>query len=516
MTVPSTPQEQAPELMKRLCAAGAVREAIDDDGGAGDDVSASHPHGVQPLGNLLLTSRPNIRAQGIGRLSRVSDAAIQEVISYCGAADVASLAGVCRSLHCFANSEEVWKSLTLFSLRPDGKFFYRSSWRQSYIDTLWATQLRNGPAPAHVPIKVQGFYSDELYHSFRDARTPVPRSWLRVQNVPRVDASGLSKEAFVEQYEQANTPVVLRGIASEWPAFRAWTRERMERDWGEREFQCEAAKLTLSEYFRYCDGQSDDRPIYLFDKAFTETVPDMGSHFQVPQYFEDDLFKVLGEGRPDYRWLIMGPARSGSSFHVDPNSTDAWNACIQGRKRWLLYPPGAVPPGVVPSADGADVASPISIVEWFLSYYHRKASGGVAPLEVTVEPGEMMFIPNGWWHLCLNLTPTVCVTQNYVSRSGLSRVLRFLRDRPHCVSGVCDDDARQSLYGRFRSALERDHPALLEEAERGDKERREAKLAHTPWSAAVSAAPAGRDGDFEFEFGGGADGGGGFAFDFGS
>jgi hypothetical protein len=39
--------------------------------------------------------------------------------------------------------------------------------------------------------------------------------------------------------------------------------------------------------------------------------------------------KNAGEGRPDYRWLIMGPARSGSSFHVDPNCNFAWNATIQ-------------------------------------------------------------------------------------------------------------------------------------------------------------------------------------------
>jgi len=40
------------------------------------------------------------------------------------------------------------------------------------------------------------------------------------------------------------------------------------------------------------------------------------------------------------RWLIVGPARSGSSFHVDPNCTSAWNAVVRGSKKWIMFPPG--------------------------------------------------------------------------------------------------------------------------------------------------------------------------------
>lgn len=59
----------------------------------------------------------------------------------------------------------------------------------------------------------------------------------------------------------------------------------------------------------------------------------------------------------------------------------------------ILYPPGCVPPGVHPSPDGADVATPVSLIEWFINFYDSTREGRVRPVECVCGPGELVFVP---------------------------------------------------------------------------------------------------------------------------
>lgn len=74
------------------------------------------------------------------------------------------------------------------------------------------------------------------------------------------------------------------------------------------------------------NDNSDESPLYLFDRAFVERMGivvgrEEDGEYWTPDCFGQDLFAVLGQQRPDSRWLIVGPERSGSTFHKDPNAT---------------------------------------------------------------------------------------------------------------------------------------------------------------------------------------------------
>jgi hypothetical protein len=116
--------------------------------------------------------------------------------------------------------------------------------------------------------------------------------------------------------------------------------------------------MKLRDYFQYCGSVQEQQPIYLFDNDFAEKVPQFLKEYEVPMYFREDFFSLLGpKDRPSFRWILVGPPKSGSSFHKDPNATSAWNGLLSGRKKWILFPPDVVPPGVYPSDDGWDVST---------------------------------------------------------------------------------------------------------------------------------------------------------------
>ena len=77
--------------------------------------------------------------------------------------------------------------------------------------------------------------------------------------------------------------------------------------------------------FRYASETIEEAPLYLFERDFN-SITSLRDDYSIPEYFSadaahgTDLFRLLGERRrPDFKWLVIGPERSGSIFHIDPN-----------------------------------------------------------------------------------------------------------------------------------------------------------------------------------------------------
>jgi hypothetical protein len=443
--------------------------------------SCPHPLGVLPLGNSFAeTAAPDIRSASLGPyFSALSDALLVSVLCFCDADALRSLALSSKALYAFARDDELWRALTLANFGVDFRFC--ASWRRTYVARAAAFAVPElggdiSTAESYLPhrnskkwgqvVQITGLYSDVLFHKWRCQSAEVREAWLRFDNAPRIDAARVTCEQFRTEYEAPGVPVVITGLATEWPAFRKWDKGYLGRKFGDVSFTAGGYPFPMQKYMEFANAVEGrcDQPLYLFDKDFARKAPELAADYEVPSYFDDDLFQYLGgdSKRPAYRWLIVGPRNSGSSFHKDPNGTSAWNACIRGSKKWIFFPPDHPPPGVHPSSNEGDVTAPMSVLEWYMNYYDsaREAGSKVGAVECTVKAGEIVFVPSGWWHAVINLGWSAAVTQNYVSSVNFAQVAQWLTERPDQVSGCCNAAQAHEVARTFVSRVLEARPEL--------------------------------------------------------
>lgn len=433
-----------------------------------------HPLGVYPLGNALLDpDAPFRRACGLGRLAPWSDELLLSVLRLHDAESLSRCAATSSTLRAFAAHDELWKEHCLRFVAAGGSLRWaeEGSWKAAYG---WSVELsseaprREAAAvrprrPRLAPRAAARVYSDVLHRSFYFGAAELDPYWLSRENMLRIDARGLSTEAFMRDFERRGVPVVLEGALEAWPARTRWSKDQLIARFGDAPFLAGPCDLALREFYAYADRNIDDQPLFVFCRRFAERAPGLLEDYEVPAVFRGrDLFDLLGQRRPAHRWLLIGNRRSASKWHIDPNKTNAWNAVVTGRKRWLLLPPGCTPPGVF--TDGAEVTQPVSLIEWFWTFYRELMNyveDGWDLKEATCGPGDCVFVPCGWWHCVLNLDDdTIAVTQNYCSEVNVHSVRRFLREKPESVSGVASAD-RDTLWRYFDEALCKARPDLL-------------------------------------------------------
>jgi hypothetical protein len=353
-------------------------------------------------------------------------------------------------------------------------------------------------------IQCDNVFSDVLYRPFLCTHTslsPYTSNITRANTIPRLE--DLSPTEFSEKW--SDKPFILTQPVRKWPVYKSWDTEALLSQYGSMKFRAEAVDWSLKTYVEYMNNSTDESPLYLFDRDFVSKMNlTIGKHqpnpsYWIPSCFGEDLFAVLGDKRPDDKWLIVGPARSGSTYHKDPNATSAWNAVLWGSKYWIMFPSSPSsppPPGVYVSEDQSEVTSPLSIAEWLLGF-HAEARKTPGCVEGVCDEGEVLHVPSGWWHLVVNLDASIAITQNFVPRSHLAGVLSFLKDKPDQVSGFKQDVT--DPYGLFVERMQAEYPELLAQAEAELSKRAEGKK--RKWNAAVGKDEGEESGGFSFGFG---------------
>jgi len=154
-------------------------------------------------------------------------------------------------------------------------------------------------------------------------------------------------------------------------------------------------------YESWHDGDTKLEPAYAFTNLVASDVladerlgfPD---HSDVPlaiRAWPDPSFTKAS------RILMLGAAESAVGWHRHGASVQM---TVHGWKRWFLYPEGSYPPGDGPGGG-------FSITDWLRVIYPMLPAAR-APIECIQKPGDMMYVPGGWYHAVINLADSVAVT----------------------------------------------------------------------------------------------------------
>lgn len=241
--------------------------------------------------------------------------------------------------------------------------------------------------------------------------------------------SGLDTNEFVERYLVGNTPVLVTDAMERWTLFR--TPEELAGRFGNELVQVyndlfdltnvTPLKSYLQEWFGKSSQSAGDQPLpyvrwytKMKDMDFVwadEAFKSFANQWSLPYFLPSTGYLLPSSvpGKPTTPTTDLFPGRglfiSGTGactrLHRDPWASDAVLCQLYGEKQLRFYRPEqpvALSPGMAPAA-GSPASASAEEKPW---------------AEITLKPGEVVFIPRAWPHYALSLTDSISLTWNFV------------------------------------------------------------------------------------------------------
>jgi LPS sulfotransferase NodH len=275
----------------------------------------------------------------------------------------------------------------------------------SVVDPLSArpSASREGgpPAPPDKPLRlINAFHRLSQLHPHASA----------IERRPR-----LSRQEFLESYYVANRPVVIQGLLDDWPVRDLWTPSYLKQRAGDAIVEIMAGRdadphyelnvhrhrklVPFSEYIDAVEscGATNDHYLVANNNFFQRPGCDVLLDDLTP--FTDILDPALKRG---HTFLWYGPAGTVTPLHHD--ACNILIAQLRGRKQFKVIPATQWPLVYNASSYFSEVDC-----EW-PDYTRWPLFKDATVIDLTLEAGEVLFMPVGWWHFVRTLEITTMVS----------------------------------------------------------------------------------------------------------
>jgi hypothetical protein len=257
-----------------------------------------------------------------------------------------------------------------------------------------------------------------------------------------------SHEEWVKEFLLPRTPVVFTGALKSWRAISKWSPEYFKTRYGSMPLTVdgqnhtlagflpsnkEGGCLTMGEFIDLVLSSSEENPApYLRNVWIEKFLPELGEDLRpFPAYFYPNwlegpftqpLHPRVHAGRPEL--YIGGRGGKFPVLHYDSWHLYTFLCQIYGEKEYTIFAPDQTPFLYLSDYHTSSISvDDIDNVDLKKFPLFAKAN----PIRFTLHPGEMLFVPPGWWHMVKILTPSISISATRVSSSNWKDFARELR-----------------------------------------------------------------------------------------
>jgi len=229
----------------------------------------------------------------------------------------------------------------------------------------------------------------------------MPLQLAEIERVPTI-----SKEDFYKNYVLKQKPVVIERLTEDWPAYTKWSLEYIKDVAGDKTvalyddrpvthkdgFNEAHAKMKMAEYIELLLSKPTSYRIFLYN--LMKEVPLLQNDFKWP-----NIGLRLVKQLP---MLFFGGENSKVFIHYDIDYSNILHFHFHGKKQCILFAPDQTPflykvPHALISREDIDFDNP-DLEKWPAL---KQAKGLICNLN----HGEMLYMPEGYWHYMKYLTP---------------------------------------------------------------------------------------------------------------
>ncbi|WP_318310645.1 cupin-like domain-containing protein [Flagellimonas crocea] len=238
---------------------------------------------------------------------------------------------------------------------------------------------------------------------------------LNLEQIPREKT--LSKREFIQKYFKPQKPVVIERFIEDWPAYSKWNLDYMKEIAGDKEvplyddrpvkhdegFNEPHAKMKMADYVELLKSGPTKYRIFLWN--ILKEVPELQKDFSYP-----DFGLRLMKGLP---MLFFGGEDSYTFMHYDIDLANIFHFHFEGKKQCILYSQSEtkflykIPHSLITRED-IDFADP-DLEKWPAL---KHAKGYITNLE----HGNVLYIPEGYWHHMKYITPGFSMSLRSIPR----------------------------------------------------------------------------------------------------